>query len=119
MKMKRNALCIGTVLGLVGALALPASASLSFYAPYDNNFDLTVGSSPAPTITNGSPGLTTGFTINGMPAGNALDVPGKTNGLSYKRVDSYFAGVGNGVTIGSNTVRLLYRPDYSGVQGPF
>jgi hypothetical protein len=63
--------------------------------------------------------LTTGFALNGMPAGSALDVPGKLNGLSYKRVDTYFAGVGNGVTIGANTFRLLYRPDYSGVQGPF
>jgi len=117
--MKRNSFLIGTTLAAVCALALPASATLSFYAPYDNNFDLTVGSFPQPTITNGSPGLTTGFPLYGMPAGNALDVPVKTNGLSYRRVDTYFTGVGNGLTIGSNTFRLLYKPDYSGVQGPF
>src|ERR1051326_744879 len=101
------------------AMTQQARATLSFYAPYDTNFNLTVGTSPAPTITNGSPGLTSGFALNGMPPRGALDVPGSTNGLAYSRVDNYFTGIGNGLSVGSNTFRLLYKPDYSGVQGIF
>jgi hypothetical protein len=115
----KNTRIVSIGAAFLAATAFQASALLSFHAPYDSNFDLTVGSFPQPSATNGSPGLTTGFALNGMPPGSALDVPAKTNGLQYRRVDSYFAGVGNGLTIGSNTFRVLYKPDYSGVQGQF
>lgn len=108
---------IALALALVGLSAGRAFATLSFYAPYDSNFTLTAGSPSTPGSTNGTITFVPGFTNWTFNAAHFNS--GTSNGLTYGRVDSYLTGVGNGALIGSNSFRLLYKPDYSGVQGHF
>jgi len=116
MTMKR---IFSLIVAVAISSALPAFGSLSFYAPYDNNLNLTVGSPSTPSV-NGAVPLVTGYAAYGMP-GNAahFDFTSHPDGdrLSYGQSSDYFAGVGNAVTIGANSFRMLYKPDYSGLRG--
>lgn len=94
-----------------------ALAVVSFHAPYDSHFTLTDGSPSVPSSTNGTITFLPGFTNWTQNAAHFN--AGSSNGLTYGRVDQYLTGVGNELLVGSNSFRLLYRPDYNGVQGNF
>lgn len=98
--------------GLLAA-TLPASAILSFYAPYDNNLTLTVGSPSTVSDSTGTVNIVSGFMVQGRPS-NAGDFSGSANALAYGNVSSYFAGTTPNSVIGANTMRLLFKPNFSG-----
>lgn len=106
--MKSKWLNIGVITAML-AMAVNASAALSFYAPYDDNLNLTVGSPSVPT-EHGTVPLETGYDAYGMPGNSAeFDVP--NDALRYGNVTNYLSGVGNSQVVGANSFRFLMKLD--------
>jgi hypothetical protein len=118
---KRRKAAVKTLLALIAVIGLgtlatgSAWATLTLYAPYDNNLNLTVGSPSAPTVVTGTVNLVTGFPAYGQPS-NAGSFGTTQDALAYGNVSSYFSGTTPSSVIGSNAFRFLFKPNFSGAQ---
>ena len=86
-------------------------ADLSFYAPYDADFNLTVGEPAEPNIIGQNPVSVPGFQIGKEPKNAANFDAGS---LQYGPVSQYLSGMSEGTTIMPNSFRLLFKPNFSG-----
>jgi len=110
MKTRR----IVSLLAMTGWIALgqQASAVTNFYASYNNNLNLDIGASPVPSSSDGLITIVPGFAVRGV-AGNAAHFSGNTSWVNYASSGTYVPDFGI-ATVGSNTFRMLFKPDFSG-----